>query len=114
MFMVAAIGASAALGGGDAVNGVLNALHLPSPIGGDDHAGDGSVELSGRVISVSRYGLGLRSGSDVLFVWYTDGTEFENGDGEPASRDDIARGMDVFVRATPRDRDNYFDPLFVL
>ena len=111
MFMIAAIGASAALGGGDAVNDVFNALHLPSPLGGQHD--DGSVELNGRVISVGRYGLALRSGSDVLFVLYTDDTEFENGDGSPASRDDIARGMDVFVRATPRDQANYFDARFV-
>src|SRR3990170_4776671 len=91
MFMIAAIGASAALGGGDAVNDVLNALHLPSPIGGDEHGDDGSVELSGRVISVSRYGLGLRSDDDVLFVWYSDDTEFEDADGEPISRDDLPR-----------------------
>ena len=105
MFMIAAIGASAALGGGDAVNDVLNALHLPSPIGGDEHGDDEGVELRGRVISISRYGLGLRSSEgDVLFVYYSDGTKFEDADGEPASREELARGMDVIVRATPRDQ----------
>src|SRR3990172_7948068 len=106
MFMVAAIGASAALGGGDAVNGVLNALHLPSPISGDERGDDEGVELRGRVFSVSRFGLGLRSEGDFLFVLYSDGTKFEDADGEPISRDDIARGMDVIVRATPRDRES--------
>src|SRR3990172_1392679 len=113
MFMIAAIGASAALGGGDAVNDVFNALNLPSPIGGDEHGDDEGVELRGRVISVSRFGLGLRSEGDVLFVYYSDDTEFEDADGEPISREELARGMDVFVRATPRDRENYFDALLV-
>jgi len=113
MFMIAAIGASAALGGGDAVNDVFNALNLPSPIGGGDHGDDEGVELRGRVISVSRSGLGLRSEGDVLFVYYSDGTKFEDADGEPIARDELGRGMDVFVRATPRDRESYFDALLV-
>src|SRR3990172_8892177 len=77
MFMIAAIGASAALGGGEAVNDVLNALHLPSPIGGDEHGDDEGVELRGRVISVSRFGLGLRTENGLLFVWYSGRTKFE-------------------------------------
>src|SRR3989337_2514697 len=45
MLMIAATGASAARGGGDTVNDVLNALHLPSPIGGDEHGDEEGVEL---------------------------------------------------------------------
>src|SRR3989337_1954236 len=86
MFMIAAIGASAALGGGDTVNDVLKALHLPSPVGGDEHGDDEGVELRGRVISVSRFGFGLRSEGDFLFVWYSDGTKFKDAAGEPISR----------------------------
>src|SRR3972149_1493137 len=81
MLMIAAIGASAALGGGDTVNDVLNALHLPSPIGGDEHGDDEGGELRGRVISVSRFGFALRSEGDVLFVRYSDGTQVEGADG---------------------------------
>ena len=113
MFMIAAIGASAALGGGDAVNDVLNALHLPSPIGGGGHGDDEGVELRGRVISVSRFGFALLSEGDVLFVRYSDDTKFEDADGEPISREELAPGMDVFVRATPRDTERYFDARFV-
>src|SRR3990170_4211365 len=100
MFLIAAIGASAALGGGDAVSGVLNALNLPNPIGGDDHSDDEGVELRGRVISVSRFGLGLRSDGDVLVVWYSDDTKFEDADGEPISGKELALGMDSFVLYT--------------
>ena len=113
MFLIAAIGASAALGGGDAVSGVLNALNLPNPIGGDDHSDDEGVELRGRVISVSRFGLGLRSNGDVLVVWYSDDTKFEDADGEPISGKELALGMDIFVRATPRDREDHFNALLV-
>src|SRR3990172_8054791 len=113
MFMIAAIGASAALGGGDGVNDVLNALHLPSPIGGGGHGDDEGGELRGRVISVSRFGFALLSEGDVLFVRYSDGTKFEDADGEPISREELARGMDVFVRATLRDTERYFDALLV-
>ena len=101
MFMIAAIGASAALGGGDAVNDVLNALHLPSPIGGDEHGDDEGVELRGRVISVSQFGLGLRSEGDFLIVWYSDGTEVRGR----RRRADLPRrhgaGDGRLVRATP-------------
>lgn len=113
MFMIAAIGASAALGGGDAVNDVLNALNLPSPIGGGGHGDDEGVELRGRIISVSLFGLGLRSNGELLIVWYSDDTEFEDAAGEPISRADLARGMDVFVRGTPRDREDHYDALLV-
>jgi len=111
MFMIAAIGAAAALGGGDAVNDVFNALNLPSPIGGG-HGDDESVELSGRVISVSRFGLGLRTPDDLLFVWYSNDTEFEAA-GEAGTREDVRVGLDAFVRAAPRDREGHFDALFV-
>src|SRR3972149_2860261 len=56
MFMIAAIGASAALGGGDAVNDVLNALHLPSPIGGGGPGGGAGGGGVGRVGASSGVG----------------------------------------------------------
>ena len=112
MFMIAAIGASAVLGGGDAVNDVFNALNLPSPIGGGGHGDDQGVELRGRVVSASRFGLGLKTENGLLFVWYSGDTKFEAA-GEAATWEDVSLGSDAFIRARPRDREGQFDALFV-
>jgi hypothetical protein len=102
MFLVAAIGASAALGGGDAVKSVFDALNLPSPVGGgagDDHPE--AREFRGRVISTSQLSMALRTEDDVFIFRYRDDTDFQFANGEPATIADVVRGAEAFVVGMP-------------
>lgn len=116
MFIVAAMGASAFLGEGNPVGGVLDALNVPNPIAallGVDDEDDGVVEFSGRVISISQGGVAIRTDDDVVMLRYTSDTEFEFESGEPASAGDVQLGMSVFARAEPVPNTQFFDVLLL-
>jgi hypothetical protein len=114
LFMIAAVGASAFLGGGSIVGSVFDKMGLPDPIaaiiGNDD---DDVLEFTGRVISISDQGLALRTEDDVVIVRYQGETEFEWESGEPASMEDVAVGMDASVRVVPVPGTTIFDALTV-
>lgn len=116
MFIVAAMGASAFLGEGNPVGGILDALNVPNPIAaliGDDGEDDGVLEFTGEAISISSGGVAIRTDDDVVMLRYTSDTEFEWESGEPASAGDVQIGMSLFARAEPVPNTQFFDVLLL-
>lgn len=82
-----------------------------------DTDGDGwgpdVVEFAGAVISVSEFGLVLRTDGDYVFVVYTPDTVFEDSSGELTSNDQVVQGVDTFVLAVSTDNSTWLEAILV-
>ncbi len=103
---------------GDGANPVVAHTGLDS--GGEavcDTDGDGwgpdVVEFAGVVISISEFGLALRTDADVVIFRYTPDTTFEDAGGEPISKDQVVQGVSAFVWAVPSVGSDWFEALLV-